>query len=182
MVQFSVEIWGIKMKKIYVFGIASLLIIILFIVVLNNNSNQNKISNQLGIDVSGGTEISQNDTHGGFHGDGMYFASISFSDNTVLKQISEKGNWGATPLTENLSTLVYGTTTDNGRFGPYLTDEDGKTVIPGIQNGYFYFADRHSQSTNRHDDTDVLNRHSFNFTFAIYDINTNILYYIEYDT
>lgn len=174
------------MKKDYAFGIASLIIIILFVVFYNNNSannsTQEKISDKLGIDVSGGTEISQNDTHGGFLGDGMYFASIGFSDNTVLNQISENSNWRVTPLTENLSTLVYGTISDNGRFGPYLTNENGKAVIPNIQKGYFYFVDRHSQSTNRHDDTNVLNRHSFNFTFAIYDTDTHILYYVEYDT
>lgn len=56
------------MKKVYAFGIASLIIIILFVVFYNNNSannsTQEKISDKLGIDVSGGTEIAQNNTQG----------------------------------------------------------------------------------------------------------------------
>lgn len=95
------------MKKVYAFGIASSIIIILFVVFYNNNSTQEKISDKLGIDVSGGTEISQNDTHGGFHGDGMYFASISFSDNTVLKQISENSNYLILHLRYMISIQIF---------------------------------------------------------------------------
>lgn len=34
----------------------------------------------------------------------------------------------------------------------------------------------------KHDDTNILDRYSLNFTIAIYDIETNTLYYAELDT
>lgn len=148
----------------------------------SNNSFQSKMSNTLGIDVSKGTEIAHNDSHGGFHGDGMTFVSISFSDNAILSQILENNEWKPMPLTQNLSILAYGITTDDSRIGPYLTGENREAVMPEIENGYYYFIDRHSQSTNSHDDSEVLNRYSLNFTIAIYDVDTNILYYAKLDT
>ena len=54
--------------------------------------------------------------------------------------------------------------------------------IPTIENGYYYFKDRHSESTNKYDYTDINNRPSYNFTFAILDKDTNTIYYYELDT
>ena len=62
------------------------------------------------------------------------------------------------------------------------TDENGDTIIPDIQNGYYYFYDRHSESTEPYNDEDVLSRASFNFTLALYDSDNNVLYYVEFDT
>ena len=42
--------------------------------------------------------------------------------------------------------------------------------------------DRSSESTDNTDDSMLLSRYSFNFTIAIYDTDTDILYYFEYDT
>ena len=66
--------------------------------------------------------------------------------------------------------------------GPYLTDDNNNPVIPQIENGYYYFLDRHSRSVDSYDDSDVLDRYSFNFTIAIYDADNDILYYVEFDT
>lgn len=41
---------------------------------------------------------------------------------------------------------------------------------------------RHSESTDHFDDTNVLDRHSFNFVIAIFDTDTNRLYYSRFDT
>lgn len=38
------------------------------------------------------------------------------------------------------------------------------------------------QSTDPKDDTNVFSRFSYNFTMAIYDAETNTLYYMELDT
>lgn len=140
------------------------------------------ISHMLGVNIRKGTVITYTDNHGGFHGDGMTFAAISFSDETVSTKISENRYWNALPLTENLTALAYGITTENSHRGPYLRDENEEAVIPEIQNGYYYFLDRHSESTDRHDDSEVFNRYSYNFILAIYDADTNILYYTKFDT
>lgn len=167
------------MKKIYALPI--LLIVILLSACQIGNSWKDKISDTLGIDVREGSVITEYDSHGGFHGDGMTFVTVSFSDDTVLAQISESGDWKPLPLTETLTAVVYGISTDNSRIGPYL-EQSEETVIPEIQNGYYWFLDRHSQSTDSRDDTDVISRGSQNFTLSIYDADTGMLYYVEFDT
>lgn len=53
--------------------------------------------------------------------------------------------------------------------------------IPNIENGYYYFADRQNGVFN-HDDNNLNDRISWNFTLAILDIDTNMIYYYELDT
>lgn len=149
---------------------------------LISRSVKNNMSDTLGIDVREGTEIAYNDSHGGFHGDGLTFAAISFSDNAVSKALSNNKNWHPMPLSGELSILVYGIETEHSRNGPYLTDEDGKAIIPDIQNGYYYFIDRYNQNDTKKSDSGLLDRYSYNFTIAIYDTDSDILYYAEYDT
>ena len=59
---------------------------------------------------------------------------------------------------------------------------DDDLEIPQIENGYYYFYDRHDEATDPYDDSEFLARFSFNFTLAIYDSDTNTLYLCEYDT
>ena len=143
---------------------------------------QKKISDSLGVDVKEGTIVASEDSHGGFHGDGMYFVTLSFSNRTFLDQASGVQGWDSLPLSENLTKLVYGIEDDTSKIGPYLTKEIGEPVIPDVQNGCYYFLDRHSQSVDGYDDNDVLNRGSLNLTIAIYDMDTGTLYYMEYDS
>ena len=54
--------------------------------------------------------------------------------------------------------------------------------ISDIKNGYYYFLDRHSESKDRYDSSDLNNRFSWNFTLALLDVDKNIIYYYELDT
>ena len=139
------------------------------------------ISRVLGIDVSSGQVISALDDHGGFHGDGTTVVEIQFSDTSCQEQVEESEIWCEFPLTDNLTALVYGLRSDEVSIGPILSRDDNP-VIPEVANGYYCFVDRHSESTDPQDDSGVLNRYSFNFTIAIYDTDTNTLYYMELDT
>lgn len=169
-----------KMKlPILIMGI---FVVLTFSACQSSNSPQDEISRTLGIDMNDGTIGINNDSHGGFHGDGISFMSISFPDDSIVEEISANNDWKTLPLSENLTALVYGTATENKWTGPYLTDEEGESVFPEIQNGYYCFIDRHTESTDKHDDTNVFERHSFNFTIAIYDTDTDTLYYAELDT
>lgn len=51
-----------------------------------------------------------------------------------------------------------------------------------IENGYYIFEDRHSKSEDRQDDSELFNRSSYNFSLAIYDCDTDRMYYFEYNT
>lgn len=171
------------MKKLH-----CILYIVLFVCCLtacSSNSEGNDISNILGINISNGTIITDSDTHGGFHGDGYTFVAVSFDDTAgaaVADDISGNSGWSMLPLTDNLQTAVYGKQDGDASYGPYIITDDSDTVIPAIEHGYYYFYDRHSESKNPKDDTDLLSRHSFNFTIALYDMDNNNLYYYEMDT
>lgn len=141
-----------------------------------------EISKTIGVDVSAGAVISESDSHGGFHGDGDAVIEIQFADTSFSDQIEDNEEWNAMPLTENLTALVYGIHTETSSIGPMIHADDNVPVVPEIENGYYYFRDRHSQSTDPKDDTNILSRVSYNFTIAIFDADANILYYLELDT
>lgn len=141
------------------------------------------ISKTIGIDLANAEYATRIDTHGGFHGDGNTIVTMSVPSESVLEQIQSNPNWHSLPFTENLTAVVYGITEDTSSIGPYITVDDTRNpAVPEISNGYYFFLDRHSQSTVPHDDTNVLSRPSFNLTIAIYDCDTEMLYYLEFDT
>ena len=141
-----------------------------------------EISKTIGVDVSAGEVISESDSHGGFHGDGDTVVVIRFADTSFSTQVGDNEEWNALPLTENLTVLVYGIRKEDGSVGPMIHSGDGTPAIPEVENGYYYFRDRHSQSTDPTDDSGILGRASYNFTIAIYDTDSKILYYMELDT
>lgn len=167
------------MKKLF-----CILCVVLFICCLtscSSNGKINDISNTLGVDISDGTIISNIDTHGGFHGDGYIFVEMNFDDTAgenMAAHIAGINGWRSLPLSENLQTVVYGKDDGDVHYGPFIDDN----TIPAVEHGYYYFYDRHSDSNNPKDDTDILKRYSFNFTIAIYDTDNNNLYYYELDT
>ena len=143
------------------------------------------ISKTLGFDMSGGTLVSSEDTHDGFHGDGDTYVEISFDDDSgadLADAMADNGDWHTFPLSDNLQAVVYGRVDGNTQYGPYITDDEGSSIIPQIEHGYYYFYDRHSESRNPKDDTKLLTRYSMNFTIALYDEDNNKLYCYELDT
>lgn len=124
------------------------------------------------------TVIEEQDTHGGFHGDGTYHIALDCSDNK--EKIYEKiSDWSELPLSENLQLIMYGGEKDGCTYGYNFAE---KTNIPAVNNGYYCFLDRYSEATDKHSDIELFNRYSYNFSLAIYDADTDILYYIREDT
>ena len=134
----------------------------------------------LGINISGGTIITETDSHGGFHGDGITFLEIAFEDDTCLSQIKGNTSWKQLPVSYPVDALLYGTQNGSSSIGPYVT-ESGKKLFPKAETGYYYFKDRHTGAGGQ-GSKDVVNRNSFNFTVALYDEDTRTLYYCEFDT
>ena len=54
--------------------------------------------------------------------------------------------------------------------------------VLAVENGWYRFIDRHAQSYDSADESEVLERGSFNFTLALYDADRNELYYLTLDT
>ena len=122
--------------------------------------------------------VEQLDTHGGFLGDGEYYLIFDCSDNKELAREKIK-DWKKLPLSHNLDILIYGGEKESGTYYPGLAEE---AHIPEIKNGYYIFEDRHQESADSADDTELFNRFSYNFSIAIYDCDTDRMYYFAYDT
>ena len=148
-----------------------------------------ELKRELGVDISGYTEMTESDNHGGFHGDGelLYTAYYNAEPAAELEEKLEAlagkktSGWKKLPMTEVLQAAAYGIKEETRRVGPYVT-LDGQQALPEVKEGYYYFRDRHSQAEDERDDSQLLQRHSFNFTLAVYDAENNVLYYYEGDT
>ena len=124
------------------------------------------------------TVVEELDTHGGFLGDGSYYLILDCSDNK--EQALEKvQDWNKLPLSENLNLIMYGGEKDGVAYGYELAEE---AHMPQIENGCYMFEDRHSESKESRDDSDLFDRYSFNFSIAVYDSDTDKMYYFEFDT
>lgn len=132
------------------------------------------ISEVIGVDVTGGEILEAEDGHGGFHGDGETVVAVFVPG----LELSADARWHPLPLSENLSAAVYGRQTEAESFGPLFPTD----AVPAVEHGYWFFMDRHAASTDPTDDTNLHSRSSWNFTAAIYDTDTGILYYLELDT
>ena len=136
-----------------------------------------------GIDLAAADSIEERDTHGGIQGDGTYVAVIRFSETP---EAVTGGEWKRLPLTDTLKTALYGFTDGTGEYMimPLIDFESAgiDTEIPYVENGYYYFEDRHRKSADPSDDTDLLARASYNFTLAVYDSDTDTMYVIIEDT
>jgi hypothetical protein len=128
----------------------------------------------INFDDGSGYPVTAVDNHDGFLGDGTSFVDIQYYDDEKEKQIAENTRWKKTPVPDNLREFIY------GDFFEEISDYN----IPEVNNGYYLFYDRSDEAANdRYDDSFLNgNRYSYNFTFALYDCDTDSLYYIEADT
>ena len=151
---------------------------------LTNTVEMARISKTLDLALAQGTLIENVDTHTGSHGDGDSLQTWTFADDSLLKQIQADSAWKPFPLTENLKALLYGVTYDEGLsvtvVGPYVSFSEEQ--LPRVEHGYYYFVDRQGESEQQNSDEQILERVSYNFSIAIYDTDTDTLYYVEADS
>lgn len=138
-----------------------------------------ELSQTLSVDLSQGTVVEEEDSHEGFHGDGERWVTVSLEED--ISPALEEADWQELPLPQPLEAAVYGVTEEEGgqiiSEGPYFQRE-----IPPISDGYYFFRDRHSEAVDPTDPEELLERMSFNFTVALYDRDSQTLYYGELDT
>ena len=158
-------------------SIGFIVILLLFMCIFAQSTPQGYVSKYLGIDCSRGIANTYIETHGGFLGDGDTFIEIQFPNEQFGNVIRESEGWREIPLTDNLNIIIYGIENEEMSREPSVAG-----VIPKIQKGYYYFEDRNFESTDKYDDSEIFDRSSYNYTIAIYDADTMILYYCEEDT
>ncbi len=122
--------------------------------------------------------VYEQDTHSGFMGDGTYSLILDCSDNKE-KALKTVQNWNRLPLSENLNLIMYGGEKDGTE---YLYNLAGEAHMPKITNGYYVFCDRSKESKDPADDSELFKRYSYNFSIAMYDCDTDKMYYFEFDT
>lgn len=172
-----------------VFLITVIICFICVMLAVNQQKNQPKkrltdgISKALSIDVTDGTVLYSEDSHGGFHGDGMSFTKIQFKSRVCLEEIENSADWSRLPLPEEMSVLLYGGKIAGLSYEPLRF---GSTTAPcmskAVENGYYYFSDRLARDNPKSEKENFLERGSYNFDLAIYDADTDIMYYIVFDT
>lgn len=172
------------MKK-KLLAVCAVLLVVLFAGNVYEKSDAAKLkrlSETLGVPLKGGQILQYEDSHGGLLGDGIKRVVIQFSDLRTLEAIHEDEHWEKLPFTQNLEIIAHGKQMDGFYRAPLIENEDGTPFLPETEDGWFWFMDRYSESTDPWDDSEVLNRHSYNFTLAVYDVQTNRLYYAQMDT
>ena len=105
-----------------------LILIILSVITLSACSSINKqseISQQLGIDISKATEVSNYDTHSG-NGDGTSCIVLNFENEDA--QIEKNPDWKQFPLDETAKTLAYGYEDETSSIGSFLQNDKGENL------------------------------------------------------
>lgn len=130
----------------------------------------------MGFDKSEFPVVAEEDSHGGFLGDGSCYLILDCASDPE-KALDLVRDWKPLPLSEPLRLLMYGGEGDDARYGYELAKE---AHWPNIEHGYYKFIDR--QAEDPADDSGVLGRYSFNFEIAAYDTDSNRFYYFKFDT
>lgn len=132
------------------------------------------ISKNVEINIPLLTKVESIDTHGGFHMDGEMLAKVRFNSRQaerVIEEIKINEHWRELPMMEKLQeTIIY--------------NIDKRMRIPFVKNGYWFYIDRHTEADNKYDEYEryMEKRYSTNYSVAVFDIDSNVLYYYELDT
>ncbi len=162
---------GTVLKKYFCLILSMLSLLLTSCTFSQSNSEVSRLSFSLGLPLPKPIHVEHTDTHEGFHGDGTTWIQMEFSavqDKTLQEHFQNTEGWSSLPLPKPLDTFLYET--------------QDSAALPQISHGFWYFYDRHEESRNRFSCQELFQRHSFNFNFAIYDADSHILYYLEFDT
>ena len=149
-----------------------LLLIIVYIIYLYTFYDYNFYSSIIETPIPMFAKIEEKDTHGGFHGDGEALVKVYFSDKQAekfIRKIDKNIHWNKLPMKDILQTCLNNNITDG-------------ISVPIIENGYWFFLDRHIKATNKYNYYDMFDRASSNYSIAIFDIDSNVLYIYSLDT
>ena len=146
--------------------------IIVYIIYLYTFYDYNFYSSLIETPIPMFAKIEEKDTHGGFHGDGEALVKVYFSDKQAekfIRKIDKNIHWDKLPMKDILQTCINNNITD-------------EISVPIIENGYWFFLDRHSKATDKYNYYDMFDRASSNYSIAIFDIDSNALYIYSLDT
>ena len=138
------------------------------------HSQRARIAASIGVRIPHGARVRYSDTHGGFMGDGVTYAEVSFADAAQAEdfawQLPRAEGWQALPLAHELQEAMYGSFA--------LARQ---VQMPEVRQGYYYFYDRYADMYPG-DAAPLLERPALNFTLAVFDSDHGVLYFYSIDT
>ena len=117
--------------------------------------------------------VTSGDSHGGFHGDfhgdGLLHMELTFSqeDALAVEEAVSSAGWSLFPMEPELEERLY----------PAGAGASDWPVWPVAARGGWDVGGRQEAASGA-----MWRRYSYNYTFAVYDPDTGILYYQELDT
>ena len=164
--------------KTFVPIISGLLAVIILLMLKPINNYTDITTPYFGFTKKDFSVVEEFEDYGGFPVDGSHYLILDCSDNKQ-KAFEIINDWNKLPLSENLNIAMYGGEKDGVIYDYELAKE---AHIPKIENGYYIFEDRHSESSDSKDDSELFDRYSFNFSIAVYDCDTDKMYFFKFDT
>lgn len=162
------------MKKFLTVASIILFILIIYVMFEIKFGFHRKISSIIEIEVPITAKIERQDTHGGMVMDGETLARVYFTDEQakkVLNEIKNNKHWRELPIMERLQEGI-------------IFNIDKSMEFPIVENGYWFYLDRHTEANDIYDEYERYEekRSSTNFSVAVFDSDSNILYYYALDT
>jgi hypothetical protein len=113
-----------------------------------------------------------------WNGDGIFYQEYKLSQlelESVTNDIKNSSRWTEGALSEELKELL----------SKSILYSKVNTNILTIDNGYYFFKDRHKEATGNlyyYNPEIVDKRSSYNYIIAALDVDDSILYYYQVDT
>lgn len=168
---------NMRYKNQFILSISLSIIILLYFT--HSTRINRRIAKELDIKVPFTINFEYEDSHGGFHGDGIMLAKADLKDKEISRIIKEsKRQWKKIPLSKNIKLELYGGKKDNMN---YQSDLARRLNMPRIEEGYWIFLDRFRGSTFNNGEN-LFPRVSGNYSLGVIDSKENIFYYIEFDS
>lgn len=137
----------------------------------NSSGTKGHLESRLGLPFPTGTEIVCEDSHGGFHGDGVLAAVVRLPNSPAGEQAvqSMAEQWTPLPVEEIwMEQFQQMWTEREATLGP----------LPQNADGFWFYRDRYQE---QYGEVCSFNPVLQNCTFAMLDTNTGVLYVLEVD-
>lgn len=168
----------IKYRKYFI--IIGILVFTGIIFFRSNREVNRNISKDLEIKVPYTLDFHYQDSHGGFHGDGITLAKAKLKDIHIEKIVEKsKAEWNRTPMPKNIELELYGGQRGDINWHSDLAD---KLNMPNIERGYWIFLDRSGNRRVFNKGENLFPRVSANYSLGVIDSERNIFYYIKFDS
>lgn len=162
-----------KMKKRFFLFVPLIVVLVCAAVwfVSGGSGTKEHLESRLGLSLPIGTEIVCEDSHGGFHGDGVLAAVVRFPDSqageSAIQSIAKQ--WTPLPVEESWMEQFQ---------SMWVEHKETLGVLPQHADGFWFYRDRYKE---QYGETCSFNPVLQNCTFAMLDSGSGRLYVLEVD-